>query len=203
MSCRSAAAATWRARSAATSSPRRADGGRRAVDAESRAETPREPSSDPWRAHDAGAVRAGRRAHRAERRPPRLPRRAPATASYALPLDSLVAVAESAGLQWVNSDAAKIQAAQAAMAATAGADPRAARHPAGRRDRRRSARAGRDEEGPVAGQAAVRDDAARDARPLGRRGSPTRRRGLARGAFSFARALRQPLERALVGRRRA
>ena len=39
--------------------------------------------------------------------------------SYALPLDSLVAVAESAGLQWVNSDAAKIQAAQAAMAATA------------------------------------------------------------------------------------
>ena len=43
---------------------------------------------------------------------------APAT-SYALPLDSLVAVAESAGLQWVNSDAAKIQAAQAAMAATA------------------------------------------------------------------------------------
>ena len=42
-----------------------------------------------------------------------------APASYALPLDSLVAVAESAGLQWVNSDATKIQAAQAAMAATA------------------------------------------------------------------------------------
>ena len=39
--------------------------------------------------------------------------------SYALPLDSLVAVAESAGLQWVNSDAAKIEAAQAAMAAAA------------------------------------------------------------------------------------
>jgi ribonuclease E len=36
---------------------------------------------------------------------------------YALPIDSLAAVAESAGLQWVNSDAAKIEAAQAAMAA--------------------------------------------------------------------------------------
>ena len=34
-------------------------------------------------------------------------------------MDSLVAVAESAGLQWVNSDAEKIQAAQAAMAAVA------------------------------------------------------------------------------------
>jgi ribonuclease E len=43
---------------------------------------------------------------------------APAT-PYSLPLDSLVAVAESAGLQWVNSDAAKIEAAQAAMAAAA------------------------------------------------------------------------------------
>jgi ribonuclease E len=44
---------------------------------------------------------------------------APAAAPYALPLDSLVAVAESAGLQWVNSDAGKIEAAQAAMAAAA------------------------------------------------------------------------------------
>jgi ribonuclease E len=32
-------------------------------------------------------------------------------------MDSLVAIAESAGLQWVNSDAGKIEAAQAAMAA--------------------------------------------------------------------------------------
>ncbi|HEX4234941.1 MAG TPA: Rne/Rng family ribonuclease [Caldimonas sp.] len=37
---------------------------------------------------------------------------------YALPIDSLAAVAESAGLQWVNSDAGKIEAAQAALAAT-------------------------------------------------------------------------------------
>ena len=37
---------------------------------------------------------------------------------YALPIDSLAAVAESAGLQWVNTDVAKIEAAQAAIAAT-------------------------------------------------------------------------------------
>ena len=41
---------------------------------------------------------------------------APLAAPYALPMDSLVAVAESAGLQWVNSDAAKIRSAQEAMA---------------------------------------------------------------------------------------
>ncbi len=34
-----------------------------------------------------------------------------------LPVDSLNAVADGAGLQWVNSDAEKIRAAQAAMAA--------------------------------------------------------------------------------------
>ena len=34
-------------------------------------------------------------------------------------MDSLVAVAESAGLEWVNSDADKVEAAQAAMAAAA------------------------------------------------------------------------------------
>jgi ribonuclease E len=39
--------------------------------------------------------------------------------SYALPVQSLEQVAESAGLQWVNSDAGKIEAAQAAMAAAA------------------------------------------------------------------------------------
>ena len=38
-------------------------------------------------------------------------------AAYALPLDSLQAVAEAAGLQWVNSDTDKIRAVQAAMAA--------------------------------------------------------------------------------------
>ncbi|MBC8057356.1 MAG: hypothetical protein H7Y61_12345, partial [Rhizobiales bacterium] len=36
---------------------------------------------------------------------------------FVLPLESLQAVAESAGLQWVNSDAEKIRAVQAAMAA--------------------------------------------------------------------------------------
>ena len=40
-----------------------------------------------------------------------------APADYALPMDSLVAVAESAGLQWVNSDAEKMRSAQEAMAA--------------------------------------------------------------------------------------
>jgi len=38
-------------------------------------------------------------------------------ADYVLPIDSLSAVADSAGLQWVNSDAEKIRAAQAAIAA--------------------------------------------------------------------------------------
>jgi ribonuclease E len=37
--------------------------------------------------------------------------------AFVLPLDRLQAVAESAGLQWVNSDAEKIRAVQAAMAA--------------------------------------------------------------------------------------
>jgi ribonuclease E len=36
---------------------------------------------------------------------------------FVLPLDSLQAVAESAGLQWVNSDAEKIRAVNAEMAA--------------------------------------------------------------------------------------
>ena len=35
---------------------------------------------------------------------------------FVLPMDSLQAVAEAAGLQWVNSDADKIRAVQAAMA---------------------------------------------------------------------------------------
>ena len=38
-------------------------------------------------------------------------------AYYVLPIDSLSAVADGAGLQWVNSDAEKIRAAQAAIAA--------------------------------------------------------------------------------------
>ncbi|MEO5883467.1 MAG: ribonuclease E/G, partial [Caldimonas sp.] len=44
---------------------------------------------------------------------------APAAAAvdYVLPMDSLNAVADGAGLQWVNSDVEKIRAAQAAMAA--------------------------------------------------------------------------------------
>ncbi|WP_407692500.1 hypothetical protein [Ramlibacter aquaticus] len=41
----------------------------------------------------------------------------PKVRSFSLPVDDLARVAESSGLQWVNSDAAKIAAAQAAMAA--------------------------------------------------------------------------------------
>ncbi|MDQ2926591.1 MAG: hypothetical protein M3R22_00270, partial [Pseudomonadota bacterium] len=61
-----------------------------------------------------------------QRQPERAPVAAPAPAAivvpaatprdYVLPIDSLEAVAEGAGLQWVNSDADKIRAAQAAMA---------------------------------------------------------------------------------------
>jgi ribonuclease E len=83
-------------------------------------EPAREVASDAWRSPEA-ALRSAPAAERAA--PVAAP--APASASaapvtpYALPLDSLVAVAESAGLQWVNSDAGKIEAAQAAMAAAA------------------------------------------------------------------------------------
>ena len=110
-------------------SPRRAAAvTRRAADAK-RATSAARASTDTWRAQRTGAVRAGCRAHRADpRRAAALPRRVRAApTAYALPMDSLVAVAESAGLQWVNSDADKIQAAQAAMAATADAVARAAR----------------------------------------------------------------------------
>jgi len=41
----------------------------------------------------------------------------PKVASYALPLDSLQQVAQTSGLVWVNSDADKIAAVQAAIAA--------------------------------------------------------------------------------------
>jgi ribonuclease E len=41
---------------------------------------------------------------------------APLAASFVLETDALQAVAEGAGLQWVNSDAEKIRAAQEAMA---------------------------------------------------------------------------------------
>lgn len=41
----------------------------------------------------------------------------PKVQSYDLPLQDLAQVAESSGLQWVNSDAAKIAEAKAAMAA--------------------------------------------------------------------------------------
>jgi ribonuclease E len=61
------------------------------------------------RSAEVEAVRSESAAHVA----PTLPRAEP----YALPIDSLAAVAESAGLQWVNSDASKIAAAQAAIAA--------------------------------------------------------------------------------------
>ncbi|WP_332814785.1 hypothetical protein [Ramlibacter sp.] len=41
----------------------------------------------------------------------------PKVQAYALPLQDLAQVAASSGLQWVNSDAAKIAEAQAAIAA--------------------------------------------------------------------------------------
>lgn len=41
----------------------------------------------------------------------------PKVQAYDLPLQDLAQVAESSGLQWVNSDAAKIAEAQAAIAA--------------------------------------------------------------------------------------
>ena len=114
----------------------------------------------------AAASRSAARAAPGERgaEPPAEPR--PTT--YALPLDSLVAVAESAGLQWVNSDAGKIEAAQSAMAADAPPihAPREIQASGGQRGR--PARAGRDQEGPVAGQAAVRDQRPGNARGCAR-----------------------------------
>jgi ribonuclease E len=41
----------------------------------------------------------------------------PKVQSYALPLESLQTVAQSSGLQWVNSDAQRVAAVQAAIAA--------------------------------------------------------------------------------------
>ncbi|NDG39162.1 MAG: hypothetical protein EBY28_07170, partial [Betaproteobacteria bacterium] len=41
----------------------------------------------------------------------------PKVQAFALPVESLIQVANSSGLQWVNSDREKIAAAQAAMAA--------------------------------------------------------------------------------------
>jgi len=80
--------------------------------------TPELASGDAWRLPEPSARPAPPAEERAaprERAP--APSAAPAQ-PYALPVDSLAAVAESAGLQWVNSDLAKIQAAQAAIAAT-------------------------------------------------------------------------------------
>ncbi|HEV7574527.1 MAG TPA: ribonuclease E/G, partial [Caldimonas sp.] len=87
-----------------------------------RADEPRrDAAADAWRSPEPAprsvAPAGARREARVEPAPAEPS--APAAAPYALPLDSLVAVAESAGLQWVNSDAGKIEAAQAAMAAAA------------------------------------------------------------------------------------
>jgi ribonuclease E len=41
---------------------------------------------------------------------------AEAATTFVLPLDTLQSIAESAGLQWINSDAGKIEAVRAAMA---------------------------------------------------------------------------------------
>ncbi len=45
--------------------------------------------------------------------------RMPKVTTYTLPTETLVDVAQSSGLQWVNSDADKIAAVQAAIAAEA------------------------------------------------------------------------------------
>ena len=146
-------------------------------------------AADPWRAKRRARAGAGRRARRRRSRAGRAVAASPAPATpYALPLDSLVAVAESAGLQWVNSDAAKIEAAQAAMAG----EPQPIRVP-----REIPPVAAVDDgplvlvetqEGPVAGQAAVRDDAARAAGPLGLRRCAKGAAGSPAGAFFFAAA---------------
>lgn len=49
--------------------------------------------------------------------PPPAPAPAPVVEAFKLPMGELQAIAEGAGLQWVNSDADKIAAAQAAIAA--------------------------------------------------------------------------------------
>ena len=45
----------------------------------------------------------------------------PAVSAFVLPLENLQTVAQSSGLQWVNSDPQKIAAVQAAIAAEAAA----------------------------------------------------------------------------------
>ncbi|MBK9346917.1 MAG: Rne/Rng family ribonuclease [Burkholderiales bacterium] len=48
---------------------------------------------------------------------PVAPQHMPAVQAYTLPTDALMAIAQGSGLQWVNSDAARIAAVQAAIAA--------------------------------------------------------------------------------------
>ena len=48
---------------------------------------------------------------------PVAPAAAAADVKYELPIDALIAVADGAGLQWINSDAEKIRAVQEAIAA--------------------------------------------------------------------------------------
>ena len=52
----------------------------------------------------------------------------PKVQSYALPLDELAQIAQQSGLNWVNSDVAKVAAAQEAIAA----EPKAVRTPRAR-----------------------------------------------------------------------
>ena len=48
---------------------------------------------------------------------PAAAQRMPAVQAYTLPTDALMSIAQSSGLQWVNSDAQRIAAVQAAIAA--------------------------------------------------------------------------------------
>jgi len=74
-------------------------------------------SAGDWRSAAAGAARAAEVEAVRSESPARAASTPPRAEPYALPVDSLASVAESAGLQWVNSDASKIAAAQAAIAA--------------------------------------------------------------------------------------
>ena len=137
------------------------------------------------------ACLAGARSSPRRRRVAAASRRAvarPAAAAFALPIDDLRALAASAGLEWVNSDAEQIRSVQEAMAS----EPKPVHVPraaaAARGHRRRPAGAGGNAQGPVAAEAAVRAAAQRAGRPE------------AADAGRCRAGSGQALQRALVGR---
>jgi ribonuclease E len=66
----------------------------------------------------AYATQASEHSHATTTASPARPSGMPALQPFALPLDTLEAVAQSAGLQWVNSNPDLVASAQAAIAAT-------------------------------------------------------------------------------------